>query len=371
MKPIPFKDRLVVRLAVSMFAVALLSSLIMIVVQSIGLEVANIQRPLLQEKAQEILLENGNDPELRELFATPERIRNTLATSGIIALLISGVLWVVYIIRTSRILARPIEDVTLAAAQITNGDLSSRVRKPNRIVGESAQLLEHFNQMATSLENYENERTEMIASIAHELRTPLTVMRMRLDVMEDGLVDLNQEEVKLLSRQVDLLTRLVNDLRTLSLADANRLSLNLETIQLDEVIRAVSDAFSTRATENEIELVVELEPITSKADADRISQVVFNLLDNAFNYTPEGGTITLNLIENGNNAVLSVRDTGSGFEVDANELFKRFYSTHKDTGSSGIGLALVKAIVELHKGNVTAYNSPNGGAIFSVELPYL
>lgn len=369
MKPIPFRERLVVRLAVGMIGVALLSLLLTFILQFISISLSDIQPPKLEKRMQDIVAQYPDDEDLQVLAETPFRIRRIIARTGLLSLVFSGVLWIYFAIRFSRSIAKPIEDVTLASAQITNGDLGTRVQMSKNAKGEPARLLEYFNEMATSLETYEQERTEMIASIAHELRTPLAVTRSRLELMEEGLVELNQDEVTRMSRQIDLLTRLVNDLRTLSLADANKLSLNLASVAFDEVTRNVAESLQSRVQEQGITLELSLEPHVLQADADRLTQVVFNLLDNALKHTPKEGRINVSLKRVNKDLILTIQDTGGGFHGDAEQLFKRFYTTQESVGSSGIGLALVKTITDLHGGHVSAQNAAQGGAVFTVHLP--
>ena len=369
MKPIPFRQRLVVRLAVGMIGVALVSLLLIFFLQFITLALSDIQPPRLKESLDEIVKANPDDPQILELVETPIRVRNLMLRASLAGLFIAGILWIIFAIRFAKSIAQPIEVVTLASAQITRGDLATRVQMPKHVIGEPAQLLEHFNEMATSLETYERERSEMIASIAHELRTPLAVTRSRLELMEEGLIDLNQAEVKRMMRQIELLTRLVNDLRTLSLADANKLSLKLKELDLAELVKDVTESLEAKATEQGVALELRLSPVRLYADSERLVQVLSNLLDNALQHTPEGGSITIKLKPEGRFALLSISDTGTGFDVDAKQLFQRFYTTHKNHQGTGLGLALVKTLVELHKGSVHAESLVGQGSRFTIKLP--
>ncbi len=368
MKPIPFRERLSVRLAAGMIAVALLSLLVAFIIQLISFALSDLQPPDIENKLKQMIAENPDDVGLKNLIETPLRIRNLVARSALISLFVSAVLWIFFAIRFARSIAMPIENVTLAAAQMTRGDLTTRVHIPINTKGEPARLLDHFNEMATSLERYEQERTEMIAAIAHELRTPLAVIRTRLEVMEEGLVEINPLELTKLSRQVDLLIRLVNDLRTLSLADANRLSLKRQPLRFHDLIQTVTESLQSRAQEHQIKLETTLNPVELGADPDRLTQVIFNLLDNALKYTPDHGHIYMSLSSENQIAEFTITNTGTGFAVPAEQLFQRFYTTSEYSGS-GIGLALVKTITELHGGKVSAQNIQGLGAQFSLYLP--
>ena len=184
MKPVPFRQRLVVRLAVGMISVALLSLFLTFALQVVNVTLSDLRPPepdRMQELLTRLLAENPDDEDLLALAEFPYEIRRVLLTTTLLSVIVSGGLWIYLAIRFARSIARPIEQVTSAAAKITGGDLSARVDIPSGSSGETARLSEHFNQMATSLETYERERTEMIAAIAHELRTPLAVMLARLE----------------------------------------------------------------------------------------------------------------------------------------------------------------------------------------------
>lgn len=302
-----------------------------------------------------------------------ERRTVALVGSAVLALGLAVVLALVL----ARLIARPIEGVTAAAGRIAAGDLSARipVRRRRQRGSETERLAASFNAMADSLEALESSRRAMVADIAHELRTPLTVMRGRLEAMEDGVVDLSLEEVRDLHTQVLLLSRLVDDLRTLSLADAGRLSLHVDEVDLADLARLAAASYRVQADAKRVRLDVAAParaPV--QADRERLMQVVGNLLDNALRHTPEGGRVLLSVTPGADSVVLEVRDTGPGIPPgQERRIFERFYRTDdarsRTSGGSGIGLAIVKALVELHRGAVRAANAPEGGAVFRVELP--
>lgn len=351
-----------------MISVALLSLLLTFGLQFVTVALSGLQPPDVRGTIERLLAENPNDAELLALTEFPFDLRRVLVTSVLVGVVLSGGLWVYLAIRFARRIALPIERVTGAAARITGGDLSARVAAPAGTVGETARLLEHFNEMAGSLELYERERTEMIAAIAHELRTPLAVMLARLELMEEGLVTPTGDEVKRLTHQAKLLTRLVSDLRTLSLADANRLSLHKRTVDLGDLVRRVTESLGGRARELGVSLELDLENVRVSADSDRLEQVLINLLDNALKHTPEGGKVSVSLGVAGGQARLVVWDTGPGFEGEPERLFERFYQADNSLNGSGLGLALVQVLIELHGGSVTARNMPGRGASFEVCL---
>ena len=278
-------------------------------------------------------------------------------------------------------IARPIRGVTQAANQISQGNLNARAPvsrgawlAPSELTG----LTRDFNTMATTLERLETERKNMIADIAHELRTPLTVMQGQIDAMTEGVRPLSHESLAKLNRQTQLLSRLVQDLRTLSLAEAGRLSLELQRVDLARLAKSVTTGFEVTAAEKHIRLTFEnnlTHEVVLSADPDRLEQVLACLLDNALRYTPSGGFIEVELNIKSEQTFLSVRDSGPGLSEDALEhVFDRFYrsSTAREQvlGGSGLGLAIAKALVEAHGGEVRAANHPGGGAVFTLALPH-
>jgi two-component system, OmpR family, sensor histidine kinase BaeS len=229
--------------------------------------------------------------------------------------------------------------------------------------------------MAESLERQEQTRKAMIADIAHELRTPLAVMQAKLEALEDGVLELSVDEIKRLQHQTGMLSRLVDDLRVLSLAEAGQLALVRHNVKLESLVQNVTTSFNQRAHAKavQLEFVSGGEAILN-ADSDRITQVLSNLLDNALQHTPPDGRVTVKLESDAQNARLSVSDTGSGLPADAlDRVFDRFYradaSRNRSSGGSGLGLAIARALVELHGGQLHAENRLEGGAQFVVSLP--
>lgn len=278
----------------------------------------------------------------------------------------------------SRLIARPIAVVSRAADRVARGDLAVRVPvTPAQLRSslETQRLSESFNTMAASLEGYEAERKAMIADIAHELRTPLTAMKLRLQALEDGLLPLDDKEVQSLNRSADLLARLVEDLRTLSLADAGRLRLLPRDTDLSELVAGVLEDQRPRFAAKGVALELEAPAaaVPAKVDPDRLMQVVGNLLDNALKVTDEAGTVTVSLTRAGSDAVIGVSDSGPGLSAEAMEkAFDRFFQDrdlrHASAHGSGLGLAIVDALVRLHGGSVRAVNHA-GGALFEVRVP--
>ena len=304
-----------------------------------------------------------------------ERLRRDLLGSLSWAVAISAAVAVLIGALLARLISKPVEEVSKAARLVAGGDLSARASVPFGNL-ELVNLTRNFNRMALGLETLERERREMIADIAHELRTPLAVVQARLDAFEDGVLEPTGEQMALMSMQIGLLTRLVSDLRTLSLADAGRLPLQVAPLDLSALSLRISQSFASKAQAAGIELHTDLptDELPVDGDRDRLGQVLVNLLENAVRYTPPGGQVSVTARREGVHACLVVRDSGPGFPVGSEQqVFARFFradeSRGRDSGGSGLGLAIVAALVRAHGGQVRASNHAQGGAEVEVSLP--
>jgi two-component system, OmpR family, sensor histidine kinase BaeS len=279
--------------------------------------------------------------------------------------------------RVARQIGQPIETVSSAAAQMGQGDLGTRAKIDERLGRSSFETLtlaQNFNTMAQALEASQQHRRDMTADIAHELRTPLGVMNSRLEALEDELIPFDVNEVQKLQQHTKLLIRLVEDLRILSLADSGQLEIHARVFDLAQIVRTVVAGFEARAVTTNVSLRLHVpENVLFSGDPDRITQVLSNLVSNALQHTPNAGEITVKLAMT-DQILLSVSDTGSGIpETHLERIFDRFHrvdgSRSRASGGTGLGLAVVKSIVELHQGRITASNGQNGGALFTVFLP--
>lgn len=276
----------------------------------------------------------------------------------------------------SRGITRPFSRLADAAHAIGRHDLGSRVQTEGS--QELRDLAQSFNRMAEQLEHAEKVRRNLMTDVAHELRTPLTVLDGNLRAMLDGVHPLNEAEIALLYEQTHHLNRLVDDLLELSLAEAERLSLDRREVDLARLVKETVAHFDLLAQEQGIQLTAELdEPLVHPClDGNRVRQVLHNLLSNAFRYTPGGGTVTVSARRSadGNAVQITVTDTGVG--ISAEELphiFERFYHTEemasRDRGGTGLGLAIVRAIVDAHGGIVSAQSDGRGkGSTFTLRL---
>jgi signal transduction histidine kinase len=216
-----------------------------------------------------------------------------------------------------------------------------------------------------------------MADIAHELRTPLSVLQIDLESIEDGLTEPTPEVVARLQEEVALLNRLVEDLRMLSLAEAGELHLEVQPVEAGNLVQSVVERVRGAAQEKGVRLASEIgEGVPPVAgDAQRLSQVLFNLLSNAVRHTPEGGQITVSAQQVESSLVrIAVQDNGEGIPADElAHVFERFYRTEnalsRDTGGSGLGLAIAHSLVEAHGGRIWAESVEGEGSTFAFVLP--
>jgi signal transduction histidine kinase len=272
-------------------------------------------------------------------------------------------------------LLKPVNQLTHAAALMAKGDLSQRVEAGEG--DELSTLGRAFNQMAASLQRAEQNRRAMTADVAHELRTPIAVQRAHLEALQDGVYPLTAENLQPVLDQTELLTRLVDDLRTLALADAGELMLERGSVDLVGMVESLLERFRPEADNHQIGLRFEKPAAVVPAvnvDAKRIEQVLNNLMSNALRYTPGGWEIAIRVEQVEQMVVLRVADSGLGIPEDAlGHVFERFYRADKARsrveGGTGLGLAIARQLVLAHGGELSVRNRPEGGAEFTVELP--
>ncbi|MFU8887644.1 MAG: sensor histidine kinase [Trueperaceae bacterium] len=293
--------------------------------------------------------------------------RATVQAAGI-ALLLAVVVGGGVAFGTTRPMAR-LADVTRRY-----GTGERDVRAATSGPSEIATLGRVFNDTADRLQAEEDQRQRFTTDVAHELRTPLTVLKSELEAIQDGLMEADPDTVAQLLQQVDLLARLVRDLRLLTLAEAGELTLRRERVDLAAVVGGAARGFGSRAGEAGVRIAVEAQPLRAVVDGDRLHQVVNALLDNALHHAPPSSELRVTLAQRGSHAVIEVLDEGPGIAPEhLPHVFRRLYRTDdargREAGGSGLGLAIVAAIVALHGGTVEAGNRPTGGARFTVSLP--
>ncbi|MFC2016951.1 sensor histidine kinase [Chloroflexota bacterium] len=274
----------------------------------------------------------------------------------------------------SRRILAPVKALTSAAKRLGRGDFSERVQVKDR--SELGELANTFNSMASDLERAEQLRQNMVADVAHELRTPMSNIRGYLEAVRDGVIEPDADTVRSLDEEATLLSRLVDDLQELSLAEAGELKLVCQTENIGELIKQTVAGVQAQTTAKglsvSIDLPDKLPPVN--IDSYRISQVLRNLLENAVAHTAEGDAITVTARQEGNWVEVAVIDTGEGIpSEDLPNIFERFYRVDKSrtraTGGSGLGLTIAKRLVEAHGGKIEAHSEPGKGSCFSFTLP--
>ncbi len=271
----------------------------------------------------------------------------------------------------------PLADIMAALDAVAGGDLSVRIDESAR--GEFGKMGRSFNRMAEELDHAETNRRNMTADVAHELRTPLHIIQGNLEGMLDGVYEPTKDQINATLDETRLLARLVNDLQTLSLAEAGKLHLHCETISAADLVSDTVTSFTALAAENGLQLESEIsgteKELTITADPDRLSQVLNNLVANAMRYTPSGGMIKLKVTSITNGVQMVVEDTGSGIsEEDLPYVFDRFWKAeksrarHEGTGS-GLGLAIARQLVQAHGGTIRVESQTGKGTRFILEIP--
>jgi len=297
-------------------------------------------------------------------------IDRSLLISGLLATLVAVVAGTLLF----RQLTTPLQSLTQAAENMASGDLDQRVEVRSR--DEVGELASAFNAMSDALARNEELRRNLMADIAHELRTPLSVIQGNLEAMLDGVYEPTPENIAVTHQESLLLARLVNDLRELALIEAGQLQLDLEPIDLEVVAKLVEEAFRPRAREKEVGVILDFGtglPEVS-ADAQRMRQVIANLVSNALRYTPPGGEIRLVGRARHGEMTMRVEDTGAGIPpIDLPHIFDRFYrgdkSRSRHAGGSGLGLAIAKQLVEAHGGTIEVESEVGQGTAFIITLP--
>jgi len=272
--------------------------------------------------------------------------------------------------------AYPLADVMTAADAVAEGDLSARVEE--RGSGDFAQLARSFNRMVAELERSDRQRRNLTADVAHELRTPLHIIQGNLEGIIDGVYEPTEGHIAATLDETRSLARLVEDLRTLSLAESGQLPLIRESVDLRDLLADVQTSFSGQAEVAGVDLELEIHSdgaLSVWGDVGRLDQVLGNLVANALRYTPHGGRIEIaaGALEGG--VWISVEDTGAGIPAeDLPYVFDRFWKgdrsrTRVDGAGSGLGLAIARQLVHAHGGTIEVSSIPGEGTTFRIELP--
>jgi signal transduction histidine kinase len=293
-------------------------------------------------------------------------------------LLVAGALAAAIALVVARWLARgmtqPLRDMAGAARKMEQGDYGQRVVTASR--DEVGQLAVAFNRMSSELESLERVRRDLVANVSHELKTPISALRAHLENLLDGVEHPDPKTLQVMLSQSERLGRMVDQLLELSRLESGDLPLHREEVSLGPLVsRVVSEIRVTRArTDIELSEDVPEDLPTVFADAERVYQVLFNLLDNAVRFTPAGGRVRVTAAGHNGSVDVAVADTGPGIPAEhLPRLFERFYridtSRSRDEGGTGIGLAIARSVVEAHGGRIWAESEPGRGSTFTFELP--
>ena len=306
-------------------------------------------------------------------FATNQGVLADLAKPAGLVVLVVGVVALIVGIRIARTVGRPLSELVDAAGRIEAADYSVRVAEPRGGRGELRGLARAFNAMAARLESEDATRRRLLADVSHELRTPLAVIQGNVEALLDGVYPPDEAHLRPILDEIGVMERLVDDLRTLSLAESGALPLHREATDVPTLLEDVAAAHRARAAAARVELRVEPAPDLPVIDIDpvRMRQVVSNLVDNAIKVMPDGGSVTLSAAAGDGALSIEVSDDGPGIPADLlGTVFDRFSKSAESRGS-GLGLAIARAIVTAHGGTIAATSDPAArrGTTIRVVLP--
>jgi signal transduction histidine kinase len=274
----------------------------------------------------------------------------------------------------ARGMTQPLRDMAEAARRMETGDYTTRVYTATR--DEVGQLAAAFNRMSRELENLETSRRELVANVSHELKTPITAIRAHLENLLDGVEEPDTETLQVMLSQSERLGRLVEQLLDLSKLESGDVPLRRERVSLAPLVSQVMSEIEVASADRDVnvssDLPDDLPPV--EADSERVHQVIFNLVDNAVRFTPEGGEVRIEAHRHNGSIEVRVADTGVGIPPEAlPRLFERFYRVDparaRGDGGTGIGLAIARSVVEAHGGTIRAESEPGLGSTFTFDLP--
>jgi signal transduction histidine kinase len=307
-------------------------------------------------------------------LATLQLLYNDIGGFFIMGAALAVIMAVVLTIVLSRRILSPVKALTTAAHRLGGGDLSQRVDIDDK--GEIGELALTFNSMAGNLERDQRLRREMVADVAHELRSPLTNIRGYVEAVRDRIMQPDARTVNSIYDETMLLSRLIDDLQVLSLAETGELRLYREDEDIEGLISQAVAAVRARASDKSLSVSADIPQGLPAVNIDflRIKQVLLNLLENAIAHTPSGGAITVDARETVGIVKVSVTDTGEGIPAaELENIFERFHRVDKSrsraTGGSGLGLTIAKSFIEAHGGKIEVQSEPGKGSRFAFTLP--
>ena len=273
----------------------------------------------------------------------------------------------------ARVFLQPLKRVAAGTHRLAAGDYGTRVAVTSR--DELGRLAEDFNRLAQALERNEELRRRFMADVSHELRTPIAVLRAGMEAIEDGVRPLTRDSVAALHGEVTALAKLVEDLYQLALSDVGALAYRKEPVEVAEVLEQATEPYAARLAARGLSVQKQFASgLKVMADADRLGQAFRNLLENSARYTDAGGKVRVTARRNGTGVKIDFEDSSPGVPGDAlPRLFERFYrvegSRSRANGGAGLGLAIVRSVVEAHGGAIQASASSLGGLRVTIALP--
>lgn len=321
------------------------------------------QRGMSQERLSEI----NEQVEVSFRSAVDDALLRASVAAVVAALIAS---WLV-----SQQIVRPLRALVTLSRRIAGGHYQERLASTSH--DELAELIDSFNQMAAALEHSEALRRELLADVTHELKTPLASIRGYMEGLQDGVIPASAETYQLIHREASRLQRLVQDLQELSRAEAGQVPIHRQKCDLEPVVAAAVERLRPQFAEKLITLTTTLPPALPAVniDPDRVGQVLTNLLGNALQYTPEGGSVAVSVLRGAGELAVTVRDSGAGIAPEnLDRIFQRFFRVDKSrarsSGGSGIGLTISRYLVEAHGGRIWAESAGLGqGSSFHFTLP--
>jgi signal transduction histidine kinase len=293
------------------------------------------------------------------------------ASAIVLFVVVSTMVWGLSRVRQ---LALPLDELLAASESVAQGDYSARVTEKGP--AEIRSLTRAFNSMAGRLEATDQRRRSLLSDVTHELRTPLTVIQGNLEAILDGVYGPDEARLRSILEETQVLSRLVDDLRTLALAESGALQLKKESVDLGALIRETATGFGSQADAAGVSLRIDVppEPQPVEVDPARMREVLSNLLANALRYTPRQGEICIAYreeeIAGRPQALVAVTDSGPGIAPeDLPNVFDRFYKS-SDSGGMGLGLSIARYLVEAHGGVIKAESLPGRGTTISLALPH-
>jgi two-component system sensor histidine kinase BaeS len=302
-----------------------------------------------------------------------DSVNQAILTAGIAAIIIALILGVLL----AQGLTRPLRQLTTATQAVAAGDFNQQVTVTSN--DEIGELARDFNQMAHTLEISEKQRQQLLADTAHDLRTPISIIRSHLEAMLDGVFPPTPENLAVVHEETLHLSRLVDDVRTLSLVETGHLPLDILPVDMNELVLQVVAAFVPLAEADGVELNTQLtESAPIRADAARLRQVLANLISNGLRYAPQGEedppAVNVTVANESDTVRIGIKDNGPGLTAEQQQqVFDRFWRSDlarsRDEGGSGLGLAIAQGIVEAHAGSISVISEPGTGTEMIVRLP--